>query len=59
MKGLFMKRRPALYIESHPTESELCLRPWVRVLALIGQFAIGFIGWLAFAYVILSLPSPM
>ena len=59
MKGLFMKRRPALYIESHPTESEFCLRPWVRTAMRLGQFALGFIGWVAFAYVILSLPSPM
>ena len=59
MKSLFMKRRPALYLESHPAESEYCLRPWVKVLALLGQFALAFAGWVAFAYVILSLPSPM
>ena len=58
MKGLFMKRRPALYIESHPGD-EYCLRPWVRTAMLLGQFALGFAGWVAFAYVILSLPSPM
>ena len=59
MKSLFMKRRPAIHIEAHPEEGNSYFRPWVRTAMRLGQYAIGIVGWVGFAYLILSMPSPM